>query len=124
MVNGIGIDIDKLAAAIAAAVRGSVENGVRAGSAFIEKQSRGLAVQAAMITDARLAKKIDKDDFEFFTIQLRTLTENFARSVASLTIITLQKAWNAIVGVLWGAINQALSGAGLGALPIPRAPKV
>lgn len=120
----MAIDIEGLAAAIVAAIKGAVVQGANTGSAFIRNQSRGLALQAAMITEARIGGKIDEDDFKFFTAQLRTLTENFTRAVAALALITLQKAWNAIVGVLWGTINNALSGAGLGALALPKAPKV
>lgn len=114
------INIDELAAAIFAALNGSVEKGIKTGSAFIAQQSRALAVQAAMIAEGRIRKQIVDEDFQFLMEQLKTLTENFARSVAALTVITLQNAWNAIAGALWGAIDTALGGVGL---KVPKASK-
>lgn len=120
----MAIDIDKLAADIFAALNAAIQGGIKTGRAFIRKQSRGLAVQGAMIAEARLGNNIDDDDVAFFNTQLAALTKNFARSVVAMALITLQNAWNAIVGVLWGTINAALAGANFGGLPVPKVPKI
>jgi len=86
---------------------------IRHHAAFAERQAKMLATQAAMITRATIAGELDTDSQAFFLDDLKRLTANLARTLVGLTILTIEKAWNAIVGVLWGAINTALQGAGL-----------
>jgi hypothetical protein len=116
------IDMDGLAAAMIAALKGVVQPGINIATTFVKNQTKGLAMQAALITEARLTGQITDEQFLRFNKQLRTLTENFVRTLAHLALITLQKAWNAVAGVLWGTINQTLGAAGFPALPVPAAP--
>jgi hypothetical protein len=120
------IDTSQLVTDILAALRGEITQGWGKIRAFAEKQSKALATQASFITRSRVKGSLKDDDalFRFFVDQLKEMAANFARSVAAMTIVTLEKAWNAIVGVVWGAINQALTGAGLGKLAVPRPPKM
>ncbi len=120
------IDTSQLTTDILAALRGEIASGWGRIRAFSEKQAKALATQAAFITQSRVAGSLREDEglFRFFVDQLKEMAANFARSVAAMTIVTLDRAWNAIVGVVWGAVNQVLTGAGLGRLPVPRAPKV
>lgn len=117
------IDIDKLAAAIVGALKGAVQPGVNIATSFVKNQTNGLAMQGALITEARLTGQITEQQFLRFNKQLKALTENFVRTLAHLFLITLQKAWNAVVDVLWGTINQTLDLAGFPKLPIPSAPQ-
>ncbi len=116
------IDIDELAANIVGALKDAVQSGVNIATSFVKSQTNGLAMQAALITEARITGQITDEQFKRFNKQLRALTENFVRTLAHLFLITLQHAWNAVVDVLWGGINQALDLAGLPKLPIPSAP--
>lgn len=116
------IDLDELAAAIVGALKDAVQPGVNIATAFVKSQANALAMQAALITGARVSGQITEEQFKRFNKQLRALTENFVRTVAHLFLITLQKAWNAVVDVLWGRINDVLDSAGLPKLPIPSAP--
>lgn len=95
-------------------------------SSFAEKQMKMLATQAAWIAESRTLGSLRNDDelFEFFTAQLERMTLNFVRSLAALTLLTVEEAWNAIVGVVWKHVNLALGAAGLGQLPVPEAPGV
>ncbi|GAA4128563.1 hypothetical protein ACFFTN_04470 [Aminobacter aganoensis] len=90
---------------------------------FAEEQTKLLAKQAALIAQAAISGDIDADDRDFFTESLRASAENFARTLVALTILTIEKAWNALVSILWGAINKAIESAGLPiSFPIPGAP--
>lgn len=90
---------------------------------FAQGQTKLLAKQAALIAQAAINGDIDEDDQEFFTESLRKSTENFARTLVALTILTIEKAWNAVVEILWGAINKALNSAGVPFIfPIPGPP--
>jgi hypothetical protein len=38
---------------------------------------------------------------------LEDMALNFAKTLRGLLMVTIEKVWNAIVGVLWGAISTA-----------------
>lgn len=87
---------------------------------FAHRQTLALAKQAAWITEATALGELDPEDRDWFLGNLARMTENFARTVAALTILTLEKAWNTVVGILWGAIKGAIGAT----IPIPRLPSV
>lgn len=93
--------------------------------AFAEKQMRSLGKQAAWIASTAIVPFghpggfDDRGELDWFLDNLERMSANFARTIAGLTILTLEKAWNAIVGALWDAIN-AVTETALGfALPVP-----
>jgi hypothetical protein len=47
------------------------------------------------------------------------MTRSFVNTLAGLAVVTAEKLWNGIVGVLWGAINKAT---GLNLFPPPPSP--
>lgn len=116
------INIDQVAADIVEALRGELTQVFNSTASFARSQARHLAAQAALIAEGRITGEIDDSLLRFFDTQLRVMARNFARAMAMRALITLQRAWNAIVGVVWGALNGALGSAGLGALPIPASP--
>jgi hypothetical protein len=120
----MAIDVPKLVDDVLDALRGELGEGFASIADFAEKQSKMLAQQAAFITEARLNGSLKDDDelFDFFVDQLKEMSGNFARAVAQLTVLTIERAWNAVVDAVWGAINGAIGAAGFPALPIPRAP--
>lgn len=115
------IDVQTLVDDILAALRGAISEGWSSIAAFAEKQAKMLANQAAMITQSRLNGSLKDDDdlFDFFVDHLKELAANFARSVATMTLLTIEQAWNAVVNVIWGAINKALQTGRLAGLPLP-----
>lgn len=114
-------DLDGLIAGILAALKAEVSEGWATIEAFSADQARMLANQAKMIAVARRDGSLKDDDhaFNFFTEQMKRLAENFARTVAALSVLTLERAWNAVVGVVWDTVNAFLGAAGLGAAPEP-----
>jgi len=118
------IDVSELLGGVLEALRGELGDGYAAIAAFSERQGKMLATQAALITESRAVGTLRDDDelFGFFVEQLAEMTRNFVRAVAQLTVLTIERAWNAVVSVVWGVLNGALSAAGFVALPIPSAP--
>ena len=116
-------DPDELLRNILGALTDAVHGDIRNHVQFAERQAKALAKQAAWITEAAIKGEIDADDRAWFLDDLAKLSENFARTVAALTILTIEKAWNAIVGVIWNAINGALQTALGTVLPIPAVPR-
>jgi len=118
----MSIELDEVADDIYSRVKESLENDWNTLSTFHRSQGKKLARQAALLAQLRLSGELPKDDpiFETLNEQFEDAARNFAQAVANLTLLTLQNAWNAIVDTLWGAVNELLSGAGLGFLPIPK----
>lgn len=50
---------------------------------------------------------IDEDLRDFFLDSLKEMAKNFAKTLAGLAAVTIEKVWNAVVGVLLGAIQTA-----------------
>jgi hypothetical protein len=46
------------------------------------------------------------------------------KAIVMLSALTIEKAWNAVAGVLWGAIRTTLSGAGVPANLLPEQPPI
>ena len=111
---------------IVAALKGELGNGFSTIRSFVENQGKLLAKQAENIATSRIDGPLKDDDdlYEFFLDNLKTNTENMVRAVVELSALTIEKAWNAVAGVLWGAIRTALSGAGVPAGLLPETPPI
>ncbi len=92
---------------------------------FAEEQAERLARFALVIAEERAFGTLKKNNtmFKRFTKRLEEQTEAFARHLVMLTVLTLEKAWNAIVGVVWGAINSIIANTGL-PIELPDVPSV
>lgn len=114
-------EMEALARQILSAWQEALSDGWDQIDAFQQSQSEKLTRQAALLVQIRVSGELSEDSemFEFMIEQFQDKVENFSIAVANLTVLTLQKAWNASVDVIWGAINAALEGASLPALPIP-----
>jgi len=120
----MALHVDELASELVDTLRGKALDGWDRISSFVTKQSKAIATQAAWITESRISGVLKSDDelFDFFVSQLKDSIESMAHAVAVLTVLTIEETWNAVVGIVWGAINTALTGAGLGFLRIPPVP--
>ena len=79
---------------------------------FSERQLKALSKQAKLIADGVKSGDIDDDLTDFFLDALEDMALNFSKTLRGLLMVTIEKVWNAIVGVLWGAIEGA-TGIGL-----------
>lgn len=109
------MDFQQILDDLVGALKGELGDGFGAIEGFVRDQGRRLAKQAETIAKMRADGPLTDDDerFQFFLDSLQTNSENFARSVVMLSILTIEKAWNAVAGVLWGAMRGILSGAGV-----------
>jgi hypothetical protein len=107
-----------------AALQGQLGQGYSSISNFVQTQGSLLARQAENIATSRATGSLKNDDelFDFFLQGLQQNTENAAKSVVMLTALTIEQAWNAIAGVLWGGIRTILTGAGVPAARLPETP--
>lgn len=122
-----GIDIDALKTDILGKLTALVEGDINDHVAFAERQTRGIAKQAAWIAATALVPFgkdggfDDREEMDWFVENLEEISRNFVKTVVGLTVITLEKAWNAVVATLWDAINAVIEPAIGIALPIPGA---
>ena len=91
---------------------------------FTQDQGMMLAKQAELIAHSRIDGNLASDDefFEWLLEGLKKDTANMVKSIAVLTVLTLEKAWNAVANALWGGIRTILGAAGLPAPLIPAKP--
>lgn len=115
-------DIDQTVTDVVNALKGNLEQGWDTISSFATQQAKLLATQAQMIAQSRLDGSLRGDDalFQSFLDGLKATAENFVRTLTALTVLTIEKAWNAVVGVIWGALAKALSAV----LPLPVMPLI
>ena len=107
-----------------AALQGELGSGYSTIQSFVQSQGKLLAKQAESIATSRISGSLKGDDelYEFFLDNLKNNAENMTKSVVMLSALTIEKAWNAIAGVLWGAIRTTLAGAGVPGNLLPQQP--
>jgi hypothetical protein len=109
-----------------AALQGELGQGYSTISNFVQTQGSLLARQAQNIAESRATGSLKDDDelFEFFLQGLQQNTENAAKSVVMLSALTIEQAWNAIAGALWGGVRSILTGAGVPSNLLPATPPI
>jgi len=111
---------------IVAALKGELGEGYSTIKSFAESQAKLLAKQADRIAKSRVSGSLKDDDelYEFFLDGLRQNAENMVKAIVMLSALTIERAWNAVAGVLWGAIRTTLSGAGVPDSLLPEQPPI
>ncbi|ESY17000.1 hypothetical protein [Mesorhizobium sp. LNJC391B00] len=115
------LDVDAILKALVDAIQKQAKQGWSTISALVTQQAKMMAQQAAWIAESSITGRLKNDPplQRLFSDQLADSVRGLASDVAALTILTLEKVWNAAVKVLWGAINKALAGASMGLLALP-----
>lgn len=118
------MDHDQILGDIIAALKGELGTGYATIQSFTESQGKLLAKQAEDIARSRISGSLKDDDdlYHFFLEGLERNAENMTRSIVMLSALTIEKAWNAVAGVLWGGIRSILSGAGVADNLLPETP--
>lgn len=114
-------DVNGTVNALVAAIQKRAKQGWSTISTMVTQQAKMMAQQAAWIAESSIVGALRSDPVlqHLFADQLADSVRNLASDVAALTILTIEKVWNAAVGVLWSAINKALSSASMGLLALP-----
>ena len=82
---------------------------------FVKAEAEKLAAEAAKVTALYKAGSISKDVFEFAMADIAMSAKQLAAIVAGLGPVTVEKAWNATVKIIWDAVSGAIGFK----LPIP-----
>jgi hypothetical protein len=120
------MDHEQMLENIVAALKGELGQGFSTIKTFVQNQGTLLTQQAEEIASLRINGSLRTNDklYHFFLDGLKTNAENMAKSIVMLTALTIEKAWNAIAGVLWGGIRTILSGAGVPGNLLPATPPI
>ena len=111
---------------ITATLRAELGEGYSSIRTLVTSQGKLLARQAERIAKSRIGGSLkDDDDFYHYLLEgMQTNATNLTRSVVMLSALTLEKAWNAIAGILWKAMRTTLSAAGVPEPLLPQTPPI
>ncbi len=112
----MAIDVDKLVSAMKLAASDVLKTDVTTLRGFSERQVKAIAQQAAFVELGIRTGQITDETKDFFLDGLEDMALNFAKTLRGLLMVTIEKVWNAVVGVLWTAIRESIPGI---VLPIP-----
>ena len=109
------IDLDQLVSDMKTAASGILNADVSTFRGFSERQLKAIAQQAALVATGIATKQITDETEQFFLDSLEDMALSFAKTLRGLLMVTIEKVWNAVVGVLWNAISKAANVV----LPVP-----
>jgi hypothetical protein len=101
------LDLNTLVTDMKAAASGILKADVATFRGFSERQVKAIAQQAKLIAVGIATGQITEETREFFLDSLEDMALNFAKTLRGLVLVTIEKVWNAVVGVLWKAISTA-----------------
>jgi hypothetical protein len=103
----MSINIEELMTEIKSVASGVINQDIAVLRGFSERQLKALAKQTELIASSMLSGDIAEDLQDFFLDSLEDMALNFVKTLRGLVLVTIEKVWNAIVGVLWGVISSA-----------------
>ena len=112
----MAIDVNQLVADMNAAASTIMSADITTVRGFSERQLKALAQQAALVEVGIRTGQITGDTQDFFLDGLEDMALNFVKTLRGLMMVTIEKVWNAIVGVIWKAIQAGIPGI---VLPVP-----
>lgn len=105
------IDIDKLMQDILSAVDAATGKNIEKMGGYAQSKLKAIAQQSQMVASAYASGQIDKDVMQHFLDGIQDMTTSFIQTLVGLARIEAEKAWNAMVGVIWDALGAATGGA-------------
>ena len=103
----MAIDVSELVENMKMAASQVLNKDVTTLRGFSERQIKAIAQQAAFVEAGILNGGITDETREFFLDSLEDMVLNFVKTLRGLLMVTIEKVWNAIVGVIWKAIESA-----------------
>jgi len=105
----IDIDVAALGDDILNAVRGVVDDDLPTLSDFVKNQLAGIAEQTALVAKGIADGWIDtEEERAHWAKTLKDMATEFAKTLRALVVITVEKAVNAIIAVLRGAVEATV----------------
>jgi hypothetical protein len=102
-----GIDMQQLVNDMKTAASGVLNKDVSTLRGFAESQLTAIAQQTDNVAAGIADKSITPDLQDYFLDSLEEMARSFANTLAGLVSVLIEQVWNAVVGVIWKAINGA-----------------
>lgn len=106
-IMGVPIDISSLMEQMKTAASDVAKKDISVLKGFSDRQIKAIAQQARLVAVGIASGQITEETQEFFLDSLKTMAQSFANTLQGLAKVTIEKVWNAMVGVLWSAIGTA-----------------
>ena len=111
----MSINTAQLVIDMKAAASAQLNADVSAFRGFSERQLEAIAQQTEFVAIGIATKQISDATKDYFLDAIEDMSLNFVKTLRGLLLASVEKVWNAIVGVVWKALSQAT---GL-VLPVP-----
>ena len=111
----MGINTAQLVIDMKAAASAELNADVSAFRGFSERQLEAIAKQTEFVAIGIATKQITEETKDFFLDAIEDMSLNFVKTLRGLILATIEKVWNALVGVIWKALSDVT---GL-VLPVP-----
>jgi hypothetical protein len=103
----MSIDVPQLVNDIKNAASQVLNKDVTTLRGFSDRQVKAIAQQAAFVEAGILTGGITDETRDFFLDSLEDMALNFVKTLRGLMMVTIEKVWNAVIGVIWKAIEKA-----------------
>ena len=103
----MAIDVNQLVSDMKDAATSVLNADVSTFRGFSERQLQAIAKQAEFVAAGIATGEITSETKDFFLDGLEDMTRSFAETLRGLIMVTIEKVWNAVVGVIWKAISTA-----------------
>ena len=101
------IDINALIASMKDAASQVLGKDISTLRGFSDGQIKAIAQQARLVASGIASGEITEETREFFLDGLEDMALNFVKTLRGLLMVTIEKVWNAVVGVIWKTIESA-----------------
>ena len=105
------INVDELVADLKDAIKKIINTDVENVRGFSERQLSAIARQSSLVAKCIAEGEIREDEKDFFLDSIEAMIKNFANTLRGLLLVTIEKVWNAMVAVVWKAIDAAIGSA-------------
>ncbi len=103
----MNINIEELIGNMKKAAKSIIDADLESVRGFSERQLKSIAKQSALVAKGIASGEIEEDEKDFFLDTIENMVKNFANTLRGLITVTIEKLWNALVGVVWKAISSA-----------------
>jgi hypothetical protein len=100
------IDVEKLVSEIKNAASNVLKTDVSAIRGFSERQVKAIAMQTQLVAAGIASGEITEETRDYFLNSLEDMALSFVKTLRGLLMVTVEKVWNAVVGVIWNAISK------------------
>lgn len=103
----MNIDVNQLITDMKVAASTILKADVSTFRGFSERQLQAIAKQTEFVARGIASGEITSETKDFFFDSLEDMALNFAKTLRGLVLVTVEKVWNALVGVIWKVISTA-----------------